>query len=95
MQIHIKRAKGKKDRYVGLSVLLLDVLRAYLKNIHPRPVRYLFESDRPGEAYSIRSAQLVFQQAKQRAGIHKSVSFHSLSTVLPLICWKRVLTSGI
>lgn len=78
MQIHIKRAKGKKDRYVGLSVLLLDVLRAYLKKMRPRPVRYLFEGDRPGEAYSIRSAQLVFQQAKQRAGIHKSVSFHSL-----------------
>lgn len=31
MQIFIEWAKGKKDRYVGLSILLLDVLRAYLK----------------------------------------------------------------
>jgi len=30
MQIRIENAKGKKDRYVGLSLLLLDVLRAYL-----------------------------------------------------------------
>ncbi|MFT4024480.1 MAG: phage integrase N-terminal SAM-like domain-containing protein, partial [Flavihumibacter sp.] len=30
MQITVNRAKGKKDRVVGLSVLLLDVLRAYL-----------------------------------------------------------------
>jgi integrase/recombinase XerD len=58
--------------------VLLDVLRAYLKSMHPRPILYLFEGDKPGVAYSSRSAQLVFQQAKQRAGIHESVSFHSL-----------------
>jgi len=32
MQIFIKCAKGKKDRYVGLSPLLLDVLRSYIKS---------------------------------------------------------------
>ena len=78
MQIHIENAKGKKDRYVGLSVLLLDVLRAYLKQIKPRPQKYLFEGDTPGQPYTSRSAQLVFQQAKEKGGIHKEVSFHSL-----------------
>ncbi len=78
MQIRIEQAKGKKDRYVGLSVLLLDVLRAYLRQVKPKPGRYLFEGERPGEPYSSRSAQLVFQHARKAAGIQKDVSFHVL-----------------
>ena len=78
MQILIEQAKGKKDRYVGLSILLLDVLRAYLRKAKPRPTTYLFEGDVPGEPYTSRSAQLVFQQAREKAGIQKKVSFHSL-----------------
>ncbi|MGZ3860607.1 MAG: tyrosine-type recombinase/integrase [Flavisolibacter sp.] len=78
MQIRIEQAKGKKDRYVGLSLILLDVLRAYLKLCQPRPQTYLFEGERKGEPYTIRSAQLVFQQARAKAGIQKQVSFHAL-----------------
>ena len=78
MQIRVEQAKGKKDRYVGLSVLLLDVLRAYMKEHRPVPSVFLFEGDKPGTAYSIRSAQLIFQHAKTAAGIKKEVSFHSL-----------------
>ncbi len=78
MQIFVERAKGKKDRYVGLSVLLLEVLRAYWRQCHPRPSVYLFEGERPGQHYAIRSAQLIFQRAKMNASISKAVSFHSL-----------------
>ncbi len=78
MQIFIERSKGKKDRYVGLSVLLLDVLREYIRRCHPRPRVYLFEGMRPGEPYSSRSAQLIFQRASTMAGIGKEVSFHAL-----------------
>lgn len=78
MTIRIENSKGKKDRYLGLSILLLEVLRAYLKKNRPRPLRYLFEGDKPGTHYSSRSAQLVFHQARVRAGIRKEVSFHAL-----------------
>ena len=78
MQIKVENSKGKKDRYVTLSPVLLDVLREYIKGCKPRPKIYLFESDIEGEAYSSRSAQKVFQRAKQIAGIKKEVSFHSL-----------------
>lgn len=78
MQIKIVAAKGKKDRYVGLSPVLLDVLRSYLRNAKPRPLTYLFESEIPGESYSSRSAQKVFQRAREKAGIRKDISFHSL-----------------
>lgn len=78
MQIKIKSGKGKKDRYVALSPIVLDILRSYIKLIEPRPVKFLFESDIPGQAYSSRSAQKIFQRAKEKAGIRKEVSFHSL-----------------
>jgi len=78
MQIKIEGAKGKKDRYVNLSIVLLDALRLYLKNCNPRPKKYLFESEVMGEPYSSRSAQKVFQRAKEKAGIAKNVTFHSL-----------------
>ena len=78
MQIRVALSKGKKDRYIGLSVLLLDVLRSYLMTIEPRPRVYLFEGDLAGSPYSTRSAQLIFQRARERAGIKKDVSFHVL-----------------
>ena len=33
MQIHVRHAKGKKDRYVNLSPVLLDILRQYIKPV--------------------------------------------------------------
>ena len=79
MQIFVERAKGKKDRLVTLSPVLLDVLRAYLKDHKPRPKVYLFEgADPPGTPYSAKSAQKIFQMARIKANIMKEVSFHSL-----------------
>jgi len=78
MQLFIERSKGKKDRYVGLSPVLLDVLRGYYKACQPRPQVYVFEGRSPGEPYSARSAQVIFQRARAAAGIQKSVSFHAL-----------------
>jgi integrase/recombinase XerD len=79
MQLFIEKSKGKKDRYVGLSILLLDVLRAYLKIAAPRPLKYVFENPlRQGECYSIRSAQQIFHDAKNKARINKNVGIHSL-----------------
>lgn len=38
MQLYIKCAKGEKDRYVGLSPVVLDILRSYITNCKVRPV---------------------------------------------------------
>lgn len=77
MQIFISRAKGKKDRYVNLSPVLLDILRKYIQ-YQPRPVEYLFESEQTGTAYPVRTVQQIFQNAKHKAGIRKEVGIHSL-----------------
>ena len=78
MQIFVERAKGKKDRYVMLSPLVLDVLRAYIKESKPRPTTYVFEGTEAGIPYSVKSAQKVFQLAREKAGIKKHISFHGL-----------------
>lgn len=77
-QLFIHCSKGKKDRYVRLSPLVLDVLEQYYKLSTHKPTNYLFESTEPGKPYSSRSAQIIFNQAKTKAGISKTVSFHSL-----------------
>lgn len=74
--IHIKRAKGKKDRLVPLSERIIEDMQLYMKTY--KPVTWLFEGMTKGEPYSIRSAQMVFKQAKEKAGIMKKSGFHSL-----------------
>jgi site-specific recombinase XerD len=78
MQIFIQRAKGKKDRVVNLSPVLLDILRSYIKEYKPRPVEYLFESEQTGKAYPSRTVQQIFRNAKDKSGIKKAVGIHSL-----------------
>jgi site-specific recombinase XerD len=78
MQIFIERAKGKKDRYVNLSPVLLDILRNYIKKYTPRPRIYLFESEQTFTAYPSRTIQQIFSKAKNKAGIRKEVGIHSL-----------------
>jgi integrase/recombinase XerD len=77
-QLFIYCSKGKKDRYVRLSPMVLDVLEQYYKLSVVKPSNYLFEGYAKGEPYSIRSAQQIFSDARKKAGILKTVSFHSL-----------------
>ena len=78
MQIFIERAKGKKDRYVNLSPILLDILRNYIKIYKPCPKIYLFESEQTQSCYPTRTVQQIFTNAKNKAGIKKEVGVHSL-----------------
>ncbi len=74
MMIFIEQSKGKKDRMVPLSKLLLDTLRTYVRQY--KPTFYLFEGGKG--PYSSRSAQLILKEAKMKAGIYKRGSIHSL-----------------
>lgn len=78
MQLFIRKAKGKKDRYVNLSPVLLDILRSYLRHEQPRPTKFLFESEQTRTAYPTRTVQQIFTNAKKKAGITKEVGVHSL-----------------
>ncbi len=75
MMMHLRGAKGKKDRMVPLSNMLLNTLRSYYLAYKPKV--YVFESHF-GEMYSARSAQKILQDAKKAAGIYKQGGIHML-----------------
>jgi len=75
-QIHIRCGKGRRDRVVPLSEAVLALLGDYLEEY--RPGSWLFEGQQAGEPYAARSLQAIFRRAKQRAGVDKRATFHSL-----------------
>jgi site-specific recombinase XerD len=76
MQVNINDAKGKKDRVVTLSAVVLKLLRQYYKEF--KPAIWLFEGQYSGEHYTSRSAQLIFKAAYKKLGLPSQCSFHSL-----------------
>ena len=75
MLIHVRQGKGRKDRYTLLSESLLEELRLYWSVY--RPQRWLFEN-RSGGAIAKGTAQSMFRQVKQRAGITRGHGIHCL-----------------
>ena len=78
MTIFLNAAKGKKDRIVTLSPVLLVMLREYAREYKPAKKGYLFEGAQKGSPYSSRSLQEVMAAAKKKAGIMRPGSIHSL-----------------
>ncbi len=78
MCILVEQAKGKKDRMVNLSPVLLVMLREYKNQYQPAANGYLFPGQFKGEPYSTRSMQVVLAAAKEKAGILKKGSVHAL-----------------
>jgi integrase/recombinase XerD len=76
MQIHIRLGKGNKDRYTILSKVNLAILREYWKLY--RPGVWLFPSVNPLNHLSTRTMERVFELSKQKAGIKKAASIHTL-----------------
>ena len=69
MIIHIKNAKGRKDRIVPLSQKVLNLLRDYFKEFKPK--EYLFNGQTDNQ-YSIRSCQEIYKKYIDQSGhIHQ------------------------
>jgi len=76
MQLRVAQGKGKKDRYALLSSVTLNLLRDYWRQY--RPFSWLFPGYSPDRPISTRSIQKVFEKAKQKAGIKKPATVHTL-----------------
>ncbi|AOT68960.1 site-specific tyrosine recombinase/integron integrase [Geosporobacter ferrireducens] len=76
MQISVRCGKGKKDRYTLLSKTNLDILREYWMRYHPSD--YLFMGADGKSPITARTIQRVFEDAKDRVGIKKNASVHTL-----------------
>lgn len=75
MLILIRQSKGAKDRVVGLSAKMLQLLREYY--LRYRPKEWLFEGQ-DGQEYSVKSIQVVFHRARAKAGIKRRATVHTL-----------------
>ena len=76
MVLRIAKGKGQKDRYVMLSLKLLEVLRAWWQVERPR--HWLFPGERPEKPITREAVHRACQRAARRAGLTKPVSAHSL-----------------
>jgi len=76
-QIHVRQGKGRKDRYVMLSPVVLHVLREYARVEEPRD--WLFPAgNRRDRHITSRAIQGEVSRAARRAGIEKRVTPHML-----------------
>jgi integrase/recombinase XerD len=76
MVILIASGKGDKDRYVMLSVKLLEILRSYW--LVARPKEWLFPGGHPGQPISRSAVEVACQEAHRVSGLSKPVTPHSL-----------------
>jgi site-specific recombinase XerD len=83
MIIHIKNAKGRKDRIVPLSQTVLKLLRIYFKEYKPK--EFLFNGQ-TNSHYSIKSCQTIFKKyIDEKSHIH----------ILRHSCFTSLLESGV
>lgn len=68
--------KGGKDRYSILSSVALETLRQYYRKYRPKD--WLFEGQRAGNSITARTVERIFEIAKDRAGITKPATLHTL-----------------
>lgn len=76
MMVYIRLGKGGKDRYSILSQTALDCLRQYWREY--RPKEWLFEGQKEDTHITVSSINQIFHDAKNRAGIKKRASVHTL-----------------
>jgi len=75
-QIHVKQAKGNKDRMVMLPYSIVAYLQDYRK-FYPSD-DWVFEGQYKGEALSGRTVQQVMHDAVVKAGLEKKATVHTL-----------------
>jgi len=76
MMVRVQQGKGYKDRYTILSKTALVCLRQYWRSYRPKD--WLFKGQKEGTHIGISSIRQIFLEAKERAGITKPASPHTL-----------------
>lgn len=76
MSIRVRRGKGGKERFVMLSLRLLETLRLYFRQF--RPQRWLFYGSTKQAPLDPRSVQRMVEKSRRKAGLTKRVTSHAL-----------------
>jgi integrase/recombinase XerD len=76
MVVRVEQGKGRKDRYVMLSPVLLEILRSYWRAV--RPKEWLFPGIHDDRPITKDAVEAACQKAHRLAGLSKPVTPHSL-----------------
>ena len=74
--IKVRQGKGQKDRYVPLSAVTLEAMRAYW-NVY-KPQGWLFPGARADRHITTRTIQNALAKVRERTGIKKPFTIHTL-----------------
>jgi len=74
--IHIKGAKGRKDRYTILSKVALEELKRYWRKY--KPDKWLFPGAKPDRHIATRTVEAILEAAVKEINLKKKVSVHTL-----------------
>ena len=74
--IRIRGGKGRKDRYTIFSEAALNTFKEYVEKY--KPGKWLFPGQRKDKHISTRTVQAIFEKARDKAGIKKDATVHSL-----------------
>jgi site-specific recombinase XerD len=75
--MRIRQGKGGKDRYVMLPARVLEILRAYWRQVRP-PGPYLFPGRDPDQPIRPETVRQALRKAMDKTSIRKHVTPHSL-----------------
>ena len=81
MVIHVKGGKGRKDRDVMLSQILLEELRTYVRGLREKPEVWLFPGNRWHTGNKPITTKVIWaacRQAATRAGLGDEIHPHTL-----------------
>lgn len=73
--LHVKSGKGRKDRFVPISKVMIELLHKYMLTYKPK--KYMFEGSN-FKKYSSVSARQVLKRALAETTISKYVTLHTL-----------------
>lgn len=78
MMIHIRKSKGKKDRFVILSPLFLKELKKYWLSDKSSKNTYLFPGGNKNKPYNPKTINEILEKALRDSHIKKKINVHSL-----------------
>ena len=76
--VRVRRGKGGHERRVFVPPALFEKLDRYWRQIYPKPQCWLFYGKSPEQPLKAHTLRRAFNQARDRVGLGRDITFHSL-----------------
>lgn len=78
-QLHVKQGKGRKDRYIPLTDILIRGIKKYIRTDRPEIWLFNGQPDKEGNptSYSQNGIQWIVRQTRKELGLSKPITTHT------------------